>query len=53
MGESFGQWKLADDEGIMPNIDVANVAAGFHASDPCTIHRIVRLAKQNGVRVGE
>ena len=52
MGESLGRWKLADDEGIMPHIHVANVAAGFHASDPTTIHRTVRLAKKHNVQVG-
>ncbi|UZJ53994.1 hypothetical protein CBS101457_003314 [Exobasidium rhododendri] len=52
MGESLGRWKLADDEGIMPFIDAANVAAGFHASDPTTIHKTVKLAKQHSVMVG-
>lgn len=52
MGESFGRWKLADDENIMKYIHVANVAAGFHASDPSTIHNTIRLAKENNVKVG-
>jgi UPF0271 protein len=52
MGESFGQWILADDDGIMPYIHVANVAAGFHASDPSTIHRTIQLAKKHNVKVG-
>jgi UPF0271 protein len=52
MGESLGRWQLADDKGIMPHIDVANVAAGFHASDPSTIHKTVKLAKRFGVKVG-
>jgi UPF0271 protein len=52
MGESLGRWKLADDEGIMPYIHAANVAAGFHASDPSTIHRTIRLAKKHNVKVG-
>ena len=32
MGESFGLYKLGDDEGMMPLISVANVACGFHGS---------------------
>jgi 5-oxoprolinase (ATP-hydrolysing) subunit A len=52
MGESFGLYKLGDDEGIMPHITVANVACGFHASDPVVMHKTVRLAKQYGVKVG-
>ena len=34
MGESFGLYKMGDDEGMMPYITIANVACGFHASDP-------------------
>ena len=34
MGESFSLYKLGDDEGIMPFITEANIACGFHASDP-------------------
>lgn len=52
MGEAFGLYKMGDDEAIMPLIDVANVACGFHASDPTVMHRTVRLAKQHGVAVG-
>ena len=33
MGESFGLYKMGDDEGMMPYITIANVACGFHASD--------------------
>ena len=52
MGESFGLYKMGDDEGIMPFITVANVACGFHASDPVVMHKTVRLAKQHGVKIG-
>ena len=52
MGESFGLYKMGDDDGIMPHITVANVACGFHASDPVVMHKTVRLAKQHGVKVG-
>ena len=52
MGEAFGLYRCGDDEGIMPLIDVANVACGFHASDPVVLRRTVRLAKSHGVRVG-
>jgi 5-oxoprolinase (ATP-hydrolysing) subunit A len=31
MGESFGLYKMGDDEGLMPHITIANVACGFHA----------------------
>jgi 5-oxoprolinase (ATP-hydrolysing) subunit A len=52
MGESFGLYKMGDDDGIMPLITVANVACGFHASDPVVMHKTVRLAKQHKVKVG-
>ncbi len=52
MGEGFGLYRCGDDAGIMPFITLANVACGFHASDPTVMHKTVRLAKQHGVRVG-
>ncbi|SES40751.1 LamB/YcsF family protein [Rhizobium sp. NFR03] len=52
MGESFGLYRLGDDAGLMPLIDVANVACGFHASDPDHMRSTVRSAKAQGVRVG-
>jgi 5-oxoprolinase (ATP-hydrolysing) subunit A len=52
MGESFGIWRLGDDERIMPTIHIANVACGFHASDFNHMRKTVRLAKRHGVKVG-
>ena len=52
MGESFGLYKIGDDEGMMPHITIANVACGFHASDPTVMAHTVRLAKRHNVRVG-
>src|SRR5215469_1905922 len=52
MGEGFGIYHLGDDAAMMPLIDLANVACGFHASDPSVMRATVRLAKQHGVRVG-
>lgn len=52
MGESFGNWKMGDDEGMMPIITTANVACGFHASDPVTMIGTCQLAKRHGVVVG-
>ena len=52
MGESFGLYHIGDDAAIMPHITIANVACGFHASDPSVMARTVRLAKQHGVKVG-
>lgn len=52
MGESFSIYHCGDDEGLMPFVTVANVACGFHASDPRVMTRTVKLAKRHGVRVG-
>lgn len=52
MGESYGLYRLGDDAALMPLIDVANVACGFHASDFNHMRATVRLAKDHGVKVG-
>lgn len=52
MGESFGTWSKGMDEQVMPYIDMANIACGFHASDPLTMERTVKLALAEGVSVG-
>ncbi len=52
MGEGFGPYRMAPDEQIMPLVTSASIACGFHASDPGTMRRTVRLAKQHGVAVG-
>jgi lactam utilization protein B len=39
MGESFGIYKLGDDEACMPYVTHANIACGFHASDPKVMWR--------------
>jgi len=52
MGESYGAWKMGADADVMPYISSANIACGFHAGDPATIRRTVRLAVDRGVAVG-
>lgn len=52
MGESFGIYQMGLDEAIMPYIDMANLACGFHASDPVTMHRAISQAKEQGVKIG-
>jgi UPF0271 protein len=52
MGESFGIWKMGLDEEIMPYINMANLACGFHASDALTMNKSVALAKKNSVTIG-
>lgn len=52
LGESYGNYKCGMDEEILPYISSANVACGFHASDPVVMQKTVHLAKQDGVRIG-
>lgn len=52
MGEGFGLYRCGDDAGIMPHIDIGNVACGFHAADPVVMRETVRLAAAHGVAVG-
>jgi UPF0271 protein len=52
MGESFGRYKLGNDEEVMKYITSANIACGFHAGDPLVMFETVRLAKKYDVAVG-
>mgnify|MGYP001438372143 CR=1 FL=1 len=52
MGESYGPWTMGQDEAVMPFVDLANVACGFHAADPDTMRRTIKLAKRHGVSIG-
>lgn len=52
MGESFGLYSFGNDAALMPHIDQANVACGYHASDPNHMARTVSLAAKHSVAVG-
>ena len=52
LGESFGNYTLGMDDQIIPLISSANVACGFHASDPVVMAGAVRMAKAGGTAVG-
>ena len=54
LGEAFGAYTqlLAMDEQILPYISSANIACGFHASDPVTMQKTVAAAVQAGVSLG-
>ena len=52
IGESFGAWTMGLDAEVMPYIDCANIACGFHASDPSVMRKTVALAVAHGVRIG-
>jgi len=52
MGESFGNYKIGQDEEVIKYITSSNIACGFHAGDPNVMRYTVRLAKENNVAIG-
>ncbi|MFK7828436.1 MAG: 5-oxoprolinase subunit PxpA [Congregibacter sp.] len=52
LGESYGNWHMGLDEDVMPFLDQANVACGFHAGDPLTIEKTLALAATHRVSIG-
>jgi UPF0271 protein len=52
LGESFGVYRTGQDEALLRIVTSANIACGFHAGDPATMRRTVRLCLERGVAVG-
>jgi UPF0271 protein len=52
LGESFGTWRLGDDERLVAHITSANLACGFHAGDFRVMEATVALCRRAGVAVG-
>ena len=52
LGEGFGQWPLGDDDALLDIVTSANVACGFHASDPSIMRRVCERAAERGVAIG-
>ena len=52
LGESFGRYTIGNDDKIIPLITSANVACGYHASDPVVMMETIQRAKEAGITVG-
>jgi UPF0271 protein len=52
LGESFSIYRLCDESKIIPLIDQANIACGFHGGDPSTISKSLALCASHNVVVG-
>lgn len=52
MGESFGVYRIGEDEKIIRYVTSANIACGFHAGDSAVMARTVELARERGAAVG-
>ncbi len=44
MAESYGNFKIGDDQNIIPYVDACNIACGFHGGDPLTIWNTIKMA---------
>ena len=52
LGESFGAYTIGCDEEVLPLVTSANVACGFHASDPVVMRKTVEMAARAGIQIG-
>lgn len=52
LGESYGIFRVGNDEEMMKYISSANIACGFHSGDPSTMRQTVRRCLEHGVAIG-
>lgn len=52
LGESYGRYHLGMDQDVIPLISSANIACGYHASDPIVMTNTVAMAHKMGVHIG-
>ncbi|SDI36799.1 LamB/YcsF family protein [Alteribacillus bidgolensis] len=52
LGESFGAYKIGEDEKVLELITSANIACGYHAGDHNVMAKTVAIAKKSGTAIG-
>ena len=52
LGEGFGAYQIGADEALLDIVSSANVACGFHASDPTIMIDVCKMAARKGVSIG-
>lgn len=52
LGESYGLYKMGDDERILPFVTSVNIACGFHAGDPLVMESTVNKALERKIAIG-
>ena len=52
LGESYGPYRMGNDEAMLDIVSSANIACGFHAGDPTVMARTVNLCMEKGVSIG-
>lgn len=51
LGESYHGWIVGQDAELIRYVDSVNIATGFHAGDPLTLERTLKLARQAQVKI--
>ncbi len=52
LGESFGSYRIGNDQQVIRHVTSVNIACGFHAGDPLVMEKTVKSALEEGVAVG-
>lgn len=52
LGESFGIYKMHQDDILLDYVSSVNIACGFHAGDSQVMHDTVNKARKKGVAIG-
>lgn len=52
LGESFGRYRIGEQEKLLKFVTSVNVACGFHGGDPSVMRETVEKALENGVKIG-
>jgi UPF0271 protein len=52
LGESYGHFKMGNDDNIFPHISSCNIACGFHGGDPLHIENTIKKALKYKVQIG-
>ncbi len=52
LGESFGAYKIGEDDRILNYVSSINIACGYHAGDPMVMAETVKMAVEKGIAIG-
>ena len=53
MGESYGNFKIGNDDLVFPYITSCNIACGFHGGDPYHIEQTIENAIKHGLKTSQ
>lgn len=52
LGESYGNFRIGNDDQLFPYLTSCNIACGFHGGDPLHIEQTIQKAIKYGLRIG-